>query len=564
MANLLDLKLMRIGKGDTGLGVTGSSVSQEIKNVTSLGSVRAGDVYEGVGQTRYTTSIKGTPEEQMVDLLKQIAAATPAYPNIFGLRLEGAKGEPSRPAVTRDARRGEPRIDLEILQGRFAGTKTLRDINQKDYGGAFKLWADTPHLDAWKSPFGQAFAQYSLHRYALGDEVKETVGKIGHASAVTWYSRSLFLDQQAEFQKKGLGELLDADWSRRLDFAGVAHDVGYMHGGRNHPSKGAADMLANFGEYAKNAGLLPDNSPAQQVEIEKIAVLAQMHGMSFPWDQIDQRLPGDHYISVDVVESIFKNVVPGKGKTGVELLKEIVRGEYAEYLSAPALEGQPKKFAWLDDPKEMTALIRGGWIMHCADKDLGPRPSNGGLAGVKKAIANDAVPGRLGNERPLTSLAALDNFFRNRALDRQVGSGRLAGDLADKLAILNKAILDGVADLSGSARALADSIKKDQPSKGTPKLPTWAPEVLSLANKLKAYAKIVGDGFGHSGGSAPFGSMKGSDIVAKLKTPGEDLAAAIASSKIPAFIMDDLLETGRFSRELSRDLDGLRRAPDPS
>ena len=192
--------------------------------------------------------------------------------------------------------------------------------------------------------------------------------------------------------------VLPKAWAERLDLAAIAHDVGYVHGGRFHPSNGAIDMMENFGAYAHHQGLLPPNTPEQQTEIEKIAILAQMHGMSFPWDRFDARLPGDHHVSLDLVEELVE------AGGGAQKLRAILRDEYRDYSQRPGA------LAWLDDPQEMKYLIRAGWLLHCADKNLGPK-GEASLAVVRKAVSAGTVSGKLGKNIPLETAEQLDRHL---------------------------------------------------------------------------------------------------------------------------------------------------------
>lgn len=397
----------------------------------------------------------GGPGEKIRGMLHRVAAEVPFYGD-----------KPPATRVDVGGGRTEPRIDPEVLAGtsKNRGKTTIaRGIRDAVLQHAFRTWADSPRPDVWQTPMGEAVSHYALHRYGLADSVKETRNKIGHAAEVTWSARAVHIEQQARFDKLGLGAVIDEAWQGRMEFAGIMHDVGYMHGGFMHPGKGAADMLANFGTYAANIGKLPANDPSQQVEIEKVAVLAQMHGQCFPWDAIDKDnlLPGDHYIAIDLVLDVVRQ------NDGFAVLRDTIRAEYADYLKADPLPGQEPKFAWMNDDRELEQLIRAGWILHQGDKFVGPRHKGRALESVARGV-DGARNGRTGADLPLETMPELHRFVRGKAIastiyaDRRSPSGAMRG-LASKLGDKHRSV--------------------HERDRGPP---PYAPTLLSMRNKLSA------------------------------------------------------------------------------
>lgn len=286
-----------------------------------------------------------------------------------------------------------PQLDIKVGREGAGGDK------------AFFLLASTSRAQLWASTLGKGLAHFAMERYGrYANHPQEGRPKLTHAAQVTWHT-SMIADNH---DKRGIK--LDAAWRDRLEYAGFLHDVGYYNGGFAHPGKGGLDMLFNLQSHLKSIG-----SDLSQDEVERIALMVECHGMSYPWDQkIDprprvagvdaaDRFSGYHYVSADVVWNILK---PNWRK-----LAEVLRQENKAYLAV-----NPQGLKWLDDEQEVKNLVLGGWMLHCGDKFLGEDslPSPKGLPRPSRGVYAQNVP--------ITSEVELDKFHRDNSLDAALRS----------------------------------------------------------------------------------------------------------------------------------------------
>ncbi|MBI5509972.1 MAG: hypothetical protein HY903_14545 [Deltaproteobacteria bacterium] len=326
----------------------------------------------------------------------------------------------------------EPKVEKTVKLGEVA-SQVFERKGQLDY--ALGLWSSTRHGDAWETPAGQELARFALQRYSVA-VTREDNQKIPHAAEVLW-----FADRIASTQERR-GGALSPKWATLLEYAAFLHDVGYMNGGRAHSGKGGLDILFNL--RAENPKL---RALISQEDAEKIALLVELHGTAFPWDRVDPRLPGGHYVDVKVVDQIVDAAAQKR-------LVAAMRQENAAYLDAKNPEGG-LRLAWLEDPKEVQELTRAGWILHSADNYLGvERPTVNPLTHSTQPPAKR----ELGLHAPLASVRQLEKYLRDQKIAGGLQSLRI---FADDI----KPLIDQIkSDIDVVGRAIA-SQEGSKPSK---------------------------------------------------------------------------------------------------
>lgn len=263
---------------------------------------------------------------------------------------------------------------------------------------AFALWGASRRPDLWNSAQGMGIAHYALGRLGLaaiqGDKRRD---KIVHSATILWHANQI-ADEQA---KKG--STLTPRWREYLEYATLLHDVGYANGGRFHPRTGALDVLAMLQKHLSDRGA-PTLSKS---DLEKISVLIEMHGTSFPWDKCEPLLVGEFYADVALAKNMM---APQKDR-----LKQVLRDENKDY--EPKL-ASADKFPWLDDPAELDGLMTAGWILHSADNENSYGPSRD----LEKISSQPArtTGGRLGKEIPASTLAELMEVRRSEEVEAAV------------------------------------------------------------------------------------------------------------------------------------------------
>ena len=295
----------------------------------------------------------------------------------------------------------------KALGGDFVFEGTIGNVQ-----AVLALWAATTHAALWTTSVGTGVASFAISRYGQAALQYDRRGKLEHVVEVLHNADRITLDQAAH------GEPLDPKWRQYLEYAALLHDVGYMNGGFMHPKKGGNDMLYHLKEHLRERGV--DDKSLTDADIEKMALIVELHGDSFPWGQIGdaqdcRRLSpgkgrfGDFpYLSLKVVDEIFAQ--PGRTEALITAMKK----ENEVYLQ------EKGGLAWLDDPDEVRELIRVGYVMHAADKYKGPSAKQiDSRAGTTPGVS-----------APLTSLKEVDNYLRAQDVD---AAGRGVRDAASQV-----------------------------------------------------------------------------------------------------------------------------------
>jgi len=320
-----------------------------------------------------------------------------------------------------------------------------------------KMWASTTHAHLWTTEAGKAMAHFGVHRYGQASVQFDQRGKLEHVVEVLGNADRISLDQQAH------GASLDPKWREYLEYAALLHDIGYMNGGWLHPKKGGNDMMYHLREQLRGFGV--DDAAISNAEIEKMALVVELHGDAFPWnmigdDQDARRLSpgrgggsfGDFpYLSLQAVDEIFAQ--PGRVKQFVDIMKK----ENEVYMAE-----NPGALAWLDDPAQVKELIHTGYVMHAADKYKGPTES----------MIDARTKATPGVSAPLMSVAECDEYLRRLDIERTVGA--FTGALNDAFSAMLEAepdrsarmtlqqkVLPHVEDALQLISSLADSALRD-------------------------------------------------------------------------------------------------------
>jgi hypothetical protein len=280
-------------------------------------------------------------------------------------------------------------------------------------------WSSTTHAEMWTTPIGKGVAAFAVSRYGQASLQFDQRGKLQHVVEVLNNADRVTLDQAS------LGEKLDPQWRGYLEYAALLHDIGYMNGGFMHPKKGGNDMMYHLRTELEKHGV--DGSTLSDVDIEKMALIVELHGDSFPWGQIGddadkKRLAGTGgfgdfpYLSLGLVDQTFAK--PGR----TEQFIDIMRKENEVYIA------ERGGLSWLNDPAQVRELIRTGYVMHAADKYKGPSANQiETRAGTKPGVS-----------APLTTFAAADEFLRVQDVNRTIGGlSRATNGLLNQ--ILNQA-----------------------------------------------------------------------------------------------------------------------------
>jgi hypothetical protein len=247
--------------------------------------------------------------------------------------------------------------------------------NQAELDRFIALWSSTRNADLWSKPIGKAMAHFAAHRYG-GAVTRYGMQKFTHAAEVLWFSDTIAAQQEKR------GSQLSGHWRELLEYAAFLHDIGYMNGGYAHSGKGGRDILFN----------LLDDEPElkqrfSQVDAEKMALLVELHGKAFPWDRVDPRLPGGHYVDLRVVDQILD-------AAALKRLATAMREENDAYLRGKEGDG---KLAW---------------ILHSADAYLGDlHPADNPL----EQRARPVGVRELGQHTPLASVKQLEKYLRDQA-----------------------------------------------------------------------------------------------------------------------------------------------------
>lgn len=404
------------------------------------------------------TQRHGSVDQQAFQVLKSALANTEVTPP-DGMRPR----EPTEaPRPFEDVRNVAVPGDKKVKVADLGPQVFFEGRSRRSVDDVLKLWASTTHAHLWTTSVGKAMAQFAVDRYGQASLQFDRRGKIEHVVEVLNNADRIALDQQAH------GQALDPKWREYLEYGALLHDIGYMNGGFMHPKKGGNDIMYHLkdtlAQHGADKGLLSD------ADLEKIALVVELHGDAFPWnmigdDQDARRLSpgrggggfGDFpYLSLELVDQIFAQ--PGRTEQFVEIMKK-----ENEVVIAEAEKDGRKALAWLDDPAQVRELIRTGYVMHAADKYKGPS------AGM---LENRKGKGKVGQSEPFTSLAALDNALRAKDLGGMIGGLAKALDQVvpatvslekdkDAQATLEQKILEPLYDQLGFVTALLTNVAQD-------------------------------------------------------------------------------------------------------
>jgi hypothetical protein len=320
----------------------------------------------------------GTPNDKAFQVFKKAVASEQVVPP-RGMKPRGPADGPPRPWEDQRAVAipGDKKVPVKDVGAKFV----FETRNPGTVDGVLKEWASTTHAHMWTTPIGEAMAGFGVERYGQAALQHDGRGKLQHVVEVLNNADRIAIDMESR------GHALDPKWRQYLEYGALLHDIGYMNGGFMHPRKGANDIMFHMRQRLADHGV--DPKEISDVDLEKIALVVELHGTAFPWDQIDaRRLAGTHYVSLGVAEEIYDKF------GGEQALRKAMETDNKEYI---AEKGGLK---WLSDPKEVRELFRTGWVMHSADNYNGP-----------SADPMRRGRGSIGRELPIETLVDLDNIL---------------------------------------------------------------------------------------------------------------------------------------------------------
>ena len=350
---------------------------QDVKKAEATQQVGKPSLTVGMGPSQ----AHGTPNDKAFRVFKK-AVDNETVVKPLGMRPRQPSDGPARPWEDQRAVAvpGTKKVPVKDLGPSFV----FETRNPGTVDGVLKEWASTTHAHMWTTPIGEAMAGFGVERYGQASLQHDGRGKLQHVVEVLNNADRIALDMESR------GHGLDPKWRQYLEYAALLHDIGYMNGGFMHPRKGANDIMFHMRQRLADHGV--DAKDITDVDLEKIALVVELHGTSFPWDQIDaRRLAGTHYVSLGVAEEIYDK------HGGAKSLKSAMEQDNKEYIA------ETGGLSWLSDPAQLRELFRTGWVMHSADNYNGPSSDPLRRGG-----------GRLGRELPIETLRDLDNLLREQ------------------------------------------------------------------------------------------------------------------------------------------------------